>query len=148
MRMPGTQGARLCRRAQRASNRGQAIVEFTIVLTFFLGVLFIVFAFIMLMSMGQMTLYTTFMSARAASVHGDYKAQADALMPRIEMKPSDGEGTVTMHGIHTMLPYLTSGGGALANPLQGYLKLESNVTLHEWPECSAGTAGDNPLVCP
>ena len=139
---------RVCTSAR--GERGQAVIEFALILPLFLGVLFTVFTFIMLMALSQMTFYTTFMAARAASVEGNYTAAAEKLMPRIKMASPKYEGSaVTMKGTYEMMPYLTEGGGALASPLRAYLILTSRVTLHKWPNCkSAGNEGDNKIACP
>ncbi len=127
-------------------DRGQSVVEFSLILPFFLGILFTIFTFILLMILSQMTFFTTFMAARSAAVHANAAQEAEELMPRFSLVETDEETTLTMRGRHQMMPYLTGGGGALANPLRAHLTLESRVTLHRWPTCTG--AGDNAIPCP
>lgn len=133
--------------SKSAENRGQVAVEFALVLPFFLGFLFVILTFFLMMILGQMTFYTTFMAARAESVNsGLYAEEAQELMPRItKINPTDVGDLVNIEIEHQMLSFLTTGSGALSNPLRNYLKLHSNVALHRWPLASSADWGDNGL---
>ena len=125
------------------------MVEFSLILPFFLGVLFIIYSFVMMMALGPVTFFSTFMAARAASVNSStYESAASQVMPGIDvdiaLAPSNTQ--LMARGEYDMRPFLTGGGGALSNPLRNYLTLRSNVEMHKWPTCTG--VGDNAIDCP
>jgi Flp pilus assembly protein TadG len=121
-------------RRRSSSEKGQIAVEFSLILPFFLGVVFIIFSLVMMMALGQMTFYGTFRAARSASVnHAQYQQAAHEAMPGMTVSRNYNAGRVTARGEYQMMPFL--GNSFL---------LRSNVTLHRWPS-SSESEGDNPI---
>jgi Flp pilus assembly protein TadG len=119
---------------RRSSEKGQVAIEFSLVLPFFLAVVFIIFALVMMMAMGQMTFYGTFRAARSASVNNaQYQQAAEEAMPGIAVTRDFNGKMVTARGEYEMMPFLGS-----------HFRLNSNVTLHRWPS-SSESEGDNPI---
>jgi hypothetical protein len=131
------------------NERGQSEVEFAIVLPLFLGIVFAVLTFAMMMILNEMTYYATFIAARVASVGGSGAQIAAAeILPGIEVGEMGGTpDEVSMHGRYRMRGFLTGGGGALKNPFADDLELTTQVALHRWSTCT--NEGDNTLThCP
>ncbi len=124
-------------------------MEFSLILPLFLGVVFTVIAFAMMMILNEMTFYATFMAGRAASVgSGGAQAAASEILPGIRVSEGAGSAdTLVMRGSYNMREFLTGGEGALSNPFAGYTMLEADLAMHRWSNCQLG--GDNALnYCP
>ena len=134
------------------SHKGQSSVEFTLILPFFFGVLFVVLTFVLMAALGQMALYGTFMAARVDSVGGDAQAIASEILPGLQVNSRDNLPftTSTMTGSYQMKHFLTTGTRALYNPLREYLNMTVNVDYYKWPQGVTATEiscdeDDNPI---
>jgi hypothetical protein len=128
---------------------GQSTMEFALILPLFLGIVFAVMTFAMMMILNEMTFYATFMAARTASVGGaGAQTAASEILPGIVVGEVGGTpNTVVMRGRYDMRGFLTGGGGALRSPFADDLQLETSMAMHRWPTCAPG--GDNGLNnCP
>ncbi|MFH1652746.1 MAG: TadE family protein [Pseudomonadota bacterium] len=136
------------------NQKGQVAVEFSLILPLLFGVLFVVVSFAMRLILSEMTLYTAFMAGRVAAVGGEPQAAATDIMPGFTVTDSppnsSGPGDFTLRGQYKMMPFLTSGGGALSNPLNAFLDIKSAVAMYRWPVCTTDTDGDNEITtrCP
>lgn len=105
-------------------------------------------SFAIMMILGQMNFYSTYVAARTASVGGNHAVAAREVLPRMQVSAATNEGgkSFNMIGQYQMYQFLTRGGGALSNPLRNHLNLKSVVTMHRWPTCnSPENVGDNTL---
>lgn len=133
----------------RVNERGQSVIEFMFAVILFLGIVFAVMTFAMMMILNEMTFYSTFMAARTVSVGGAGAQTAAAeILPGIVVNTAGGTPEqVMMHGRYDMRDFLTRGGGALTSPFANFLQLETNMAMYRWPTCAPG--GDNGLNnCP
>lgn len=133
--------------------KGQTAVEFSLILPFFIGVVFVIVSFFLWLIVNQMTFYATYMASRVHAVGGNYKQAASEIVPGIYVVahipgspalPNDHGQQFDMTGRYTMFDFLNRKSGALLNPIrEKILDIKSVVGMESWPVTTG--SGDNPI---
>lgn len=91
------------------NQKGQAELEFMLILPLFLAIVFGLLLFAMAMFKAQMLTYATFWGGRSAEVGQDYQSAANAILPGVVLSvegPSSNYGEMNVKGRYQNNPFI------------------------------------------
>ncbi len=133
------------------NDKGQASIEFMLVLPFFLLMVFTTILFGFRTIFAEMTLYSIFYGGRAASVglnEGVVNEASQSILPKIKMSLS-GEDVLTVTGNYKLKPLLgQSGSESLDSPLAKTTQMKTGIGFTHFIESTTfnEATDDNPVL--